>query len=127
VEFTGFITTEQKVDLYRRAQVVVNPSAKEGWGLTVIEANACGTPVVAAEVPGLRESVIHGETGLLYPHSDVAALSRAILRLLKDKELREKLGARSMDWAKEFTWQKATEKVEAVMEGVLGGPAGRRN
>ncbi len=127
VEFTGFITTEQKVDLYRRAQVVVNPSAKEGWGLTVIEANACGTPVVAAEVPGLRESVIHGETGLLYPHSDVDALARAILWLLKDKELREKLGARSMDWARVFTWQKATEKVEAVMEGVLRDPAARRN
>jgi len=126
VEFTGFVGTSQKVDLYRRAQVVVNPSAKEGWGLTVIEANACGTPVVAAEVPGLRESVIHGETGLLYPHSDIEALSKAIIRLLRSEELRRNLGEKSKDWAKEFSWEKATQKVEAVMERVLRGRPGNR-
>jgi len=119
VEFTGFIGTAEKVDLYRRAQIVVNPSAKEGWGLTVIEANACGTPVIAAEVPGLRESVIQHETGVLYPHSDTKALSTAIIRLLKDTELRRKMGEKSRKWAKEFSWQKATEKIEAVMERVL--------
>ena len=121
VEFTGFVGTEQKVDLYRRAQVVVNPSAKEGWGLTVIEANACGTPVIAAEAPGLREAVVNGETGLLYPHSDIDVLSKAIIRLLKDENLRRNLGEKSREWAKEFSWQKATEKVETVMERVLKG------
>ena len=119
VKFEGYVSTKKKVDLYRQAHVVANPSAKEGWGLTVIEANACGTPVVAADIPGLRDSVIDGETGLLYPHSDVEALGKSIIRLLKDAELRKKLGDRSMKWAKEFTWQKAAEKVEATMERVL--------
>lgn len=121
VDFAGFVDTDQKVDLYRQAKVVVNPSAKEGWGLTVIEANACGTPVIAAEAPGLKESVIHEETGLLYPHSDIESLSKAIIRLLKDEELTAKLGAKSLGWAKEFSWQKAVDKVEAAMEDVLGG------
>ncbi len=119
VEFTGFVTTDQKVELYRRAQIVVNPSAKEGWGLTVIEANACGTPVIAAEVPGLRESVIHGETGFLYPHSDIRTLANSMIRLLRDKELRERLGKKSIAWANEFDWEKATDRVEAVAERVI--------
>jgi glycosyltransferase involved in cell wall biosynthesis len=127
VEFAGFLGTSQKVDLYRRAHVVVNPSAKEGWGLTVVEANACGTPVVAAEVPGLKESVIRGETGLLYPHSDIKALSTSILSLLKDERLRNRFGARSLELAKEFTWQKATDSIEAFMEQVVHGWGGAKS
>ena len=119
VEFAGFIPKEKKADLCQRAQVMVNPSAKEGWGLSVIEGNACGTPVVAADVPGLRDSVLDGETGLLYPHSDIDAMAKAVIRLLRDEALRIRLGERSLEWSKEFTWQKAAEKVEAVIEDVL--------
>jgi glycosyltransferase involved in cell wall biosynthesis len=127
VEFAGFVAREEKANLYRRAQVVVNPSAKEGWGLTVIEANACGTPVVAADAQGLRDSVKDGETGLLYPHSDTDAMADAIVKLLKDKGLRTRLGEKSLAWSKEFTWDKAADKVEAMMERILtdGGRAAR--
>ncbi len=119
VEFAGFVSLEEKANLNRRAQVVVNPSAKEGWGLTVIEANACGTPVVAADVQGLRDSVKDGETGLLYPHSDVDAMADTIVKLLKDKGLRTRLGKRSLAWSKEFTWDKAADKVEAKIGRIL--------
>lgn len=119
VEFTGFITLEEQVNVYRQAQVVVNPSAKEGWGLTVIEANACGTPVVAADVQGLKDSVIDNKTGFLYPHSDTHAMARRIVEVLKDEKLRSRLSKESLEWAKEFTWQKAAEKVEIIMERVL--------
>ena len=119
VEFAGFVERGEKANLYRRAQVVVNPSAKEGWGLTVMEANACGTPVVAANVQGLRDSVKDGETGLLYPHSDIDAMADAIVRLLKDKELRTKLGEQSMAWSRKFTWDKAADEVEAMMGRIL--------
>ena len=119
VEFAGFVSREQKANLYRQAQIMVNPSAKEGWGLTVIEANACGTPVVAAEVQGLTDSVIHEETGLLYPHSDTDAMAGAIVRLFKDSELRNRLGEKILAWSKEFTWEKAADKVEALIERIL--------
>ena len=127
VEFAGFIPKEKKAELCQRAKVLVNPSAKEGWGLSVIEANACGTPVVAADVPGLRDSVIDGETGLLYPHSDINALAQAVVKLLRDDELRTRFGERSLAWSKEFTWQKASEQVEELIERILSkGRAGRR-
>ncbi len=126
VEFAGFVNREEKADLYRRALVVVNPSAKEGWGLTVIEANACGTPVVAAEVQGLRESVLDGKTGLLYPHSDTDAMAKAIVRLLKDKDFCRKLGENSLEWSKRFTWDEAADQTEAIIERVFkNGTRGR--
>ncbi len=127
VEFAGFVEREEKANLYRRAQVVVNPSAKEGWGLTVMEANACGTPVVAANVQGLSDSVKDGETGLLYSHSDTDAMADAIVKLLKDKGLRTRLGEQSMAWSRKFTWDKAADEVEAMMGRILadGGRAAR--
>ena len=119
VEFAGFIPKEKKAELCRRAKLLVNPSAKEGWGLSVIEANACGTPVVAADVPGLRDSVVDGETGLLYPHSDIEAMAKAVIKLLNDEGLRSRLGERSLEWSKEFTWQKASEQVEGLIERIV--------
>jgi len=125
VEFAGFVAREEKANLYRRAKVVVNPSAKEGWGLTVIEANACGTPVVAARAPGLRDSVIDNETGLLYPHRDTDAMAAAIVKLLKDEGLRTKLGDKSLQWSKEFTWDKSADGVEATITRILESQSGR--
>jgi len=61
------VEQRDKVDALNQAQVAAAPSPKEGWGLTVIEANACGTPVVASRSPGLVESVRDGETGILVP------------------------------------------------------------
>ncbi|MBN1294677.1 MAG: glycosyltransferase family 4 protein, partial [Candidatus Latescibacteria bacterium] len=64
IEYTGFVSSEEKVDWMRRSHIIVNPSPKEGWGLTNIEANACGTIAVASDADGLRDSVRDGETGL---------------------------------------------------------------
>ncbi|MCP4705802.1 MAG: glycosyltransferase family 4 protein, partial [candidate division Zixibacteria bacterium] len=68
VSFAGFVSEEKKVEYLRRSHVAVYPSLKEGWGLTNIEANACGTAVIAANSPGLRDSVKDGETGFLYEY-----------------------------------------------------------
>ncbi|MEO6027491.1 MAG: glycosyltransferase family 4 protein, partial [Candidatus Binatia bacterium] len=84
VQFRGFVSEEEKVDLYRGARVFVNPSEKEGWGLTILEANACGVPSVASDVPGLRDSVRHEETGILVRHGDVDACAAALQRVLTD-------------------------------------------
>jgi glycosyltransferase involved in cell wall biosynthesis len=83
---------------------VVQPSPKEGWGLTVVEAGACGTPVVAADSPGLRDSVRRDETGLLVRYDDDDALAAALVRVLRDAPLRERLGAAGIAWAARFTW-----------------------
>jgi glycosyltransferase involved in cell wall biosynthesis len=118
VEFTGYLTEDQKIELLRRAWFTVVTSLKEGWGLTVIESNACGTPSIAADVPGLRDAVKEGETGLLYPHGDIGALSARMLRLLEDGALRRHLGEGAVRWAATFDWEDAAEKTLAFLSGV---------
>lgn len=106
--FLGFVSEERKVELYAGARVVVNSSLKEGWGLTSIEANACGTPVVATDVPGLCDSVRHGETGLLVPFGDVDAFAAALRRLLDGPEA-EAMRSAALAWAGRHTWEPAYE------------------
>ncbi len=115
VRFTGLVSDQEKVRLYRRAWLALMPSPKEGWGLTVVEASACGTAVLAADSPGLRESVVDGETGFLYPFGDSAACARHALRVLDDGALREKLGAAGRRWADRFTWEAATDATIALL------------
>lgn len=116
VEFTGFIPEQAKVEILRSMWFGVMPSVKEGWGLTVLEANACGTPVIASRVPGLKEAVLDGQTGLLYPYGDRAALSEAMLRMLTDTELRARMSAGALKRASLFTWERAAEETLALLE-----------
>ena len=104
VEFLGFLPASEKVKRLQSAWVVVQPSPKEGWGLTVVEAGACGTAVVSADSPGLRDSVRRDETGLLVPYGDDAALADALARVLSDTALRERLAACGVQWAGRFRW-----------------------
>ncbi len=67
VRFLGFVRDEALVEYLNRAHVLVNPSPKEGWGLTVVEANACGLPVVASDRPGLRDSVAKARLDSSFP------------------------------------------------------------
>jgi glycosyltransferase involved in cell wall biosynthesis len=123
VEFTGYVTEERKVELLRAAWFTVTTSLKEGWGLTVIEANACGTPALAADVPGLRDAVREGETGLLFPHGDIAALSERMVRLLDDAALRRRLGEGAVRWAATFNWDEAAAKTLKFLSGVISSGA----
>ena len=120
VTFEGFVTEERKRDLMRAAWATVQPSPKEGWGITNIEAAACATPTVASDSPGLRESVRHGETGILYPHGDVPALAAALERLAADPTEVARLGAGALVFAQGFTWDRAADLTEAHLAEVAG-------
>lgn len=115
VDFRGFISEDEKLRLYNEASVFVNPSLKEGWGLTSIEANACGAPVVAADSPGLRDSVRHGETGLLVPARDPEAFAAAILSVLGDEALSARLRAGALAWAAAHDWERTYEATRDVL------------
>jgi len=117
--FTGFLPMEEKVRLLNQMQIVVNTSAKEGWGLTVTEANACGTPAVASDVPGLRDAVIDGETGLLYEYGNIEQLAEKILLLLRDENLRSRLTKGALEYAQSLTWDKSAGIMLNVIEQVL--------
>jgi glycosyltransferase involved in cell wall biosynthesis len=118
VTFEGFVTEERKRELLRSCWGTVLPSSKEGWGITNIEAAACATPAVAADAPGLRESVVHGQTGLLVPYGDAKKLADALASLAADPALVRRLGAGGRRFAEGFSWEHAAELTEAHLREV---------
>ncbi len=119
VRFLGFVTEAEKLALLRRAWIVSLASPKEGWGLTNVEAEACGTPVVASNSPGIRESVRDGETGFLVPHGDVAAMAAAYDRLAGDPAMVASMGAKARAFAESFTWERCARETEAHLLSVI--------
>jgi glycosyltransferase involved in cell wall biosynthesis len=126
VTFEGFVTEERKRDLLRSSWATVLPSPKEGWGITNVEAAACGTPAIASDSPGLRESVVHGRTGLLVPHGDVAALADAMRSLATDPARVETLGRGALDFARGFTWDRAADLTEQHLASVIDASRAKR-
>ncbi|MCH8027091.1 MAG: glycosyltransferase family 4 protein [candidate division Zixibacteria bacterium] len=112
VDFAGFVSQDEKVERMRRSHLAVLPSIREGWGLTNIECNSVGTTVVAANSPGLRDSVKDGETGLLYPYGDVGALVESIMKILSNIDYRQQLEKSALEWAESFNWDSAAREFE---------------
>lgn len=121
VRFRGFVDEPTKVALLRGAVANVFPSPKEGWGITVMEAAACGTPSLASDSPGLRDSVLDGNTGLLVPHGDPVALAGAMVRLAQDRALVERLGEAARQHALAHSWHDAADQVEAHLLDLARG------
>ncbi len=122
VRFLGFVTEEKKLELFRSAWSVVFPSLKEGWGMTNVEAAACGTPAIAADSPGLRDSVIDGQTGMLIQAGDVEAFAAAMRRIVVDADLVERLGSGGRTFASGLTWEvAASETYDHLKETILAG------
>ena len=123
VRFLGFVSETGKLALLRRAWALVFTSPKEGWGITNLEAAACGTPVIASDSPGLRDSVRHGETGYLVPHGDVDALAAAMRAIADTPDLVAKLGRGGRAFAERLTWDRAARETEAHLALVTGQEA----
>lgn len=119
VRFLGRISEPEKLALLRRAWALAFASPKEGWGITNLEAAACGTPVVASNSPGIRESVRDGETGFLVPHGDTAAMAVAMDRLAADPALVARLAVHARRFAQTFTWERAAEQTEGHLARIL--------
>jgi glycosyltransferase involved in cell wall biosynthesis len=116
VRFPGFVSEDEKRRLLRRAWAVVFPSPKEGWGITNVEAAACGTPAIASDSDGLRESVRDGVTGYLVPHGDVSALANRMLAVANDPGLVERLGRAARSFAEALSWDAAARATLAHLE-----------
>ena len=119
VKFLGRITEEEKLALLRRSWALAFTSPKEGWGITNLEAAACGTPVVASNSPGIRESVRDGETGFLVAHGDVESMAERMRTLAGDPALVRSLAARARAFAESFTWERAAAETESHLMHVL--------
>ena len=126
VDLLGFVSPSKKRALLRNAVALLQTSFKEGWGLTVVEAARLGTTTIASDVPGLRDSVRNGETGLLFPVGDFHTCASEMDRLYSDDDLRVRLSAAAKSYAGEFRWDIAAEKTldllqDAVIERQVGG------
>ena len=109
---------DELVTLYNTADVFAFPSFYEGFGLPVLEAMACGTPVVATNRTSVPEVV--GEAGILINPEDTSELAKEIKRVLTDKPLSETLSARGLARSSEFTWEKTAEATGEAYQSVLG-------
>lgn len=110
IKFIGVVSEKTKIELFARSWTLVQPSRIEGWGITVIEANAAGTTVIASDVPGLRDSVQNPHTGLLVTWDNQEKWIDAICKVLKDKEFRSYLETNSKEWVKQFSWEKSAQE-----------------
>jgi glycosyltransferase involved in cell wall biosynthesis len=119
VKFLGLIPEEEKVHFLRRAWASALASPKEGWGISNLEAAACGTPVIAANSPGIRESVVDGETGFLVPQNDPQAMAAAMRGIVQSPDLVDVLGNAARRFAATFTWDRATSETLAHLEQVV--------
>lgn len=109
--YPGAIPRNEKADILRRCKVLLQPSPVEGFSMTTVEANACGTPVVVSDgVP--QDAVRHGENGLVYPFGDTESMSRLCRKLLEDKATWERLSHRGLKMASRFTWDASTNAFE---------------
>jgi glycosyltransferase involved in cell wall biosynthesis len=125
VRLVGSVPREEMPAWYRSADLMVTVPWYEPFGLTPLEAMACGVPVVATAVGGLRDTVVDGVTGVLVRPRDPAGIGHAVRRLLADPGRRLGLGAAALDRARSmYSWQRAAQQLTAVYRSVAGVPSG---
>jgi len=119
-KFLGNIKDDLLPSIYNCADVFVLPSVQEGQGIVLLEAQASGKPVVAFDVGGVDETVRNNETGLLVERGNSDALEEGLMKLLSDKPLREKIGAKGREFVTEnFTWNICAQKMLKVYRDAL--------
>ncbi|MBI1728384.1 MAG: glycosyltransferase family 4 protein [Candidatus Rokubacteria bacterium] len=121
VIFLEYADEETLRDLYQRAACLVLPSLGEGFGLPVLEAMACGLPVITSRVSSLAE--VAGDAAVTVNPYDATELSDAMYRVLTDRDLREDLRRRGLERAGQFTWRQTAEHVSALLDEVVAGPS----
>ena len=115
----GKQTAEKKLELMSRAHVLLVPGVREGWGLVVTEASAMGTPAVAYDVPGLRDSVINDVTGKLVARDDHLGMAITAVDLMKDHIKRKTYAKNGMENAKQFKWEITASRVSEIFAQCL--------
>ncbi|GBU24325.1 glycosyl transferase [Fibrobacteria bacterium R8-3-H12] len=118
VEFLGMVEAKEKMELMGKALGLLQTSFKEGWGLTVIEAAACGTASIASNVSGLCDSVKDGETGLLFKAGNAADCAKKMEMLCDNGVLRNKLESEARSYAGSFDWGKSAKETLFLMQSL---------
>ena len=113
ISLPGFVDDKELLELYQSAWLLASSSLREGWGMTVTEAGACGTPAVASRIGGHLDAVRDGETGLLF--DDVDGMAKALDAVLSDGALRARLGSGAIAYASGFSWEETARQTLAEL------------
>jgi D-inositol-3-phosphate glycosyltransferase len=124
VRFEPPAAGDRLVSWYRAADLVAVPSYSESFGLVALEAQACATPVVAADVGGLRAAVADGRSGVLVPGHDASVWADRLGELLADDERRAAFARGAVEHAAGFSWDHTVDALQAVYASALGGASG---
>lgn len=116
IVFFGKVSNEKKLELMSRAHLLLVPGVREGWGLVVTEANAMGTPAVAYDIPGLRDSVLNHETGVLVQKDDPTGMAIDAGILLADKKKLDQYSKKAIEYARGFSWDTTAAKFASILE-----------
>lgn len=116
VTFWGWVSREEKLDLMRKAHLILVPSVKEGWGIIVTEAAAFGTPAVVYNVDGLKDSVRQGKTGIICSNNTPEDMAAGVLRALRDRDMYQKMRLNAWESSKGFSWDKTAERFIEIIE-----------
>lgn len=114
IEYLGKVSTEHKAKLMQQSHLIMQTAVHEGWGLTVTEAASQGTPAVVYDVNGLRDSVRHGQTGMISKQSPVS-LARHIVTLLEDTALYQQIRREAWEWSKTITFEQSYDDFKKVV------------
>lgn len=118
IKFWGFVDETKKFELLTRAHILINPSAREGWGLVNIEANAMGTPVVSFNSPGLIDSVKDGVSGAVLKTNSPVEMAREIEKILKKPGQYKKLQEGAISWSNNFSWERSRKISQELIKKV---------
>ena len=118
VSLAGFVDEKEKIHLLQSTQALVLPSRFEGWGIVVLEAAACGKPVIVSDIPELRYAVDAG-FGISFKTGDPADLAQKIESLLKNEPLRQEMGQKAREYAKDYTWDKISLDYERFLLKII--------
>lgn len=122
VIFTGFVDDEEIIEYYKSSDIVVLPSTtiQEGFGMALIEGNACGKPVIGTKIGGIQYVIEEGKNGLLVPPKDPQLLANSIIKLLNDEKLAEKMGENGRKLVENnYNWDHLAEITEIVYKEII--------
>ena len=118
IEYLGKIDEKTKIQLYRKSWVILSTSFIEGWGMTIVEANSCGTPAIAYSTGSLPEIIKQGVNGFVVPYKDVNAMAKYVDYITEDENVMKDLSRKSYEESLRYDWDKTAEEYRKYIEKV---------
>jgi glycosyltransferase involved in cell wall biosynthesis len=119
VKFLGYVSEDDKPKIFAKSDVFVITSEKEGWGISVIEANAAGLPAIGYNVEGLKSSIQEGKTGFLIENGNIRKFADKVCFILKNDKTRNEMSKKAVQWASRFSWDAMAKEFYTAVNHIL--------